>query len=149
MRERFPEPAGFTLIEMMVVLVILGLSMTAVPAIVAGIDGSRLRAASDDVIARLREARNQAIRTEAPVEVVLDMRRRSYRTSFSPDNNQMPDIVSRVEVAPASLADPNGIVRIRFQPDGSATPVRLALWRRGGSSEIAIDGLSGRVGAGG
>jgi general secretion pathway protein H len=149
MQKRSHRSDGFTIVEMMVVLVILGLSMTVVPSIVSGLDGSRLRAASNEVVARLREARNQAVRSETPVDMVFDLRQHSYRTSSESGVNQMPAVVDRVEVSPASLADPNGIVRVRFQPDGSATPARIALWRRGGSAVIAIDWLSGRIGTGG
>ncbi|MGE5269581.1 MAG: Tfp pilus assembly protein FimT/FimU, partial [Thiohalocapsa sp.] len=37
--------AGFTIIEMMVVLSILAIAMSAAPAIMAGLAGARLRAA--------------------------------------------------------------------------------------------------------
>ncbi|MBS0642575.1 MAG: prepilin-type N-terminal cleavage/methylation domain-containing protein [Acetobacteraceae bacterium] len=136
---------GFTIIEMMVVMAVLGIAMLAVPAIVSGIDGSRLRAAANDVIAHLREARTQALRSEAAVEVVFDIRQRRYGTTARAGVQQLPGVVDRVEIAPGNLADPNGIVRFRFQPDGSSEPMRIALWHRGGAAVIEIDWLTGRV----
>lgn len=148
-----PDPIhrgqGFTIIEMMVVMAILGVAMLAVPAIVSGIDGSRLRAAANDLVTHLREARTAAVRAESPVEVVFDIRQRRYGTSARAGINELPGVVDRVEISPGSLADPNGIVRFRFQPDGSSAPVRIALWHRGGAAVIDIDWLTGRVHTGG
>ncbi len=149
MRVRRRQAAGFTIIEMMVVLTILGLAMTAAPALVSSINGSRLRAASDDLIAGLREARNQAVRTGSSVEVVFDLRQRRYATSYQPGGIELPPIVDRVELSPAGLVDPNGVARFRFQADGSTAPVRIALWNSGGSTMVVLDWLTGRIGSGG
>jgi general secretion pathway protein H len=149
MRSPRSSGLGFTLIEMMVVMAIMALAMTVVPAIVSGLDGTRLRAATDDLIAHLREARNQALRTQTPVDVIFDLRQRSYTTTYQPGTQHLPAVVDRVALAPATLADPNGIARLRFQSDGSATPARISLWRRGGSSDITVDWLTGRIGSGG
>ena len=140
---------GFTIVEMLVVLTILGLSMTAVPAIVSSLDGSRLRAATDEFVAHLRQARNQAVRTQAPVDVVIDLRRRRYTTSAEAVPRELPPVVDRVEIGPAGLADPNGIARFRFQADGSTVPVRILLWRGARSMDIEVEWLTGRVGSGG
>ena len=51
--------AGFTIIEMLVVLTILGLAMAVTPAILAGLDNNRLRAASLELVASMREARGR------------------------------------------------------------------------------------------
>jgi general secretion pathway protein H len=148
-RSRTSSVRGFTIIEMMVVMVIMALAMTVVPAIVSGLDGSRLRAASDDLIAHLREARNQALRTQTPVDVFFDLRQHSFMTTYQPGTQYLPAVVDRVALAPAALADPNGIARLRFQSDGSATPARISLWRRSGSTDITVDWLTGRIGTGG
>jgi general secretion pathway protein H len=140
---------GFTLIEMMVVMAIIALAITVVPAIVSGLDGSRLRAATDDLVARLREVRNQALRTQTPIDVIFDLRQRSYTTTYQPGTQYLPQVVDRIALAPAGLADPNGIARLRFQSDGSATAARISLWRRSGSSDITVDWLTGRIGSGG
>jgi general secretion pathway protein H len=140
---------GFTLIEMMVVMAIMALAITVVPAIVSGLDGSRLRAATDDLVARLREVRNQALRTQTPIDVIFDLRQRSYTTTYQPGTQYLPQVVDRIALAPAGLTDPNGIARLRFQSDGSATAARISLWRRSGSSDITVDWLTGRIGSGG
>jgi general secretion pathway protein H len=146
---RRPREAGFTLIEMMVVLAILALSMTVAPAISAGIAGSRLRAASDRLVAVLREVRNEAIRRDAPAEMALSLPGRGYATTLRPGFQRLPAVVARLEVAPARLASANGIVRIRFEADGTATPARILLVNGTRAAVIEVDWLSGRVHQGG
>jgi len=146
MREGRQKDLGFTIIEMMVVLAIMAMTMTMVPAIVSGLDGSRLRAASDDLIARLREARSQAVRRDATTVVELDPARRGYAISIEPGFHPLPAVVDKLDVQPAALLDSNGIARIRFLADGTADQARISLHHGGAAITIAVDWLTGRVG---
>jgi general secretion pathway protein H len=140
---------GFTLFEMMVVLVILAMAMTVAPSIMAGLDGSRLRAASDNLVARLRETRSEALRRYGVAELVLDTRKRTYATPAARGVQPLPSVVDAVEVRPQSLVQPDGTARIRFGPDGTATQAQILLRHGGSSVDIAVDWLTGRVHQGG
>jgi general secretion pathway protein H len=140
---------GFTLFEMMVVLVILAMAMTVVPSIMAGLDGSRLRAASDNLVARLRETRSEALRRYGIAELVLDTRKRTYATPAARGVQPLPSIVDAIEVRPQALVQPDGSARIRFGPDGTATQAQIFLRHGGSSVDIAVDWLTGRVHQGG
>jgi general secretion pathway protein H len=140
---------GFTLFEMMVVLVILAMAMTVVPSITAGLDGSRLRAASDNLVARLRETRSEALRRYGIAELVLDTRKRTYATPAARGIQPLPSVVDAVEVRPQALVQPDGTARIRFGPDGTATQAQIVLRHGGSSVDIAVDWLTGRVHQGG
>ena len=137
---RSPEQ-GFTLIETLVVLAIVGLVLALVPPVFAGLSGNRLRAAADEVVLTLREARSSAIRTGNTIELVLDPTRRIYGVSGEARVRALPAVVQRFDAAP--LADENGLVHIRFFPDGSATEGQV--WLRSGrqSTRITIDWLTG------
>ncbi|MCB8881477.1 prepilin-type N-terminal cleavage/methylation domain-containing protein [Acidisoma cellulosilytica] len=137
--------AGFTLIEMLVVVSILGLSLMVVPAITGGIGGSRLRAASDSMIAVLRETRAEALRRDGPADFVLSMSGESYATSWRASKQQLPGAVTKVEIVPPALADAKGLVLIRFQPDGRATPAQIMLFSGDRRVVIGVDWLTGRV----
>ncbi len=93
--ERQRSPAGFTLIEMIVVLVILGLMLGLVMA--RGPMTSRTltaRAAAGDLAAGLREARARAIGSNRPVSLTLDLRARVYRIDDRPPRPLPPGSTS-------------------------------------------------------
>jgi general secretion pathway protein H len=140
---------GFSLFEMMVVLVILAMAMTVVPSIMAGLEGSRLRAASDNLVARLRETRSEALRRYAVAELVLDTRRRTYATPAVREVQALPSVIDAVDVRPRTLVGPDGTARIRFGPDGTATEAQILLRHGGSAVSIAVDWLTGRVREGG
>lgn len=141
--------AGFSLFEMLIVLVILAMAMTVAPSIMASLEGSRLRAASDNLIARLRETRGEALRRDAMAELVLDTKKRSYTTPVARGVQPLPSVVDAVQVRPQALLESDGLVRIRFAPDGTATEAQISLLHGGSSLGITVDWLTGRVRPGG
>jgi prepilin-type N-terminal cleavage/methylation domain-containing protein len=77
-RPSIPRPTGFTLIEVLAVVMILGLLMTLlIPAIGAG-GGRSLRKQGDRVAATLELARQRAVVTGKPHRVVLDLENGSF-----------------------------------------------------------------------
>ena len=145
MRHGCQVEAGFTIIEMLVVLAIMAMMMTVAPAIIAGLDGTKLRAASDDLVAQLRQARSQAMQRGTTTIVELDPARRSYATSIEPKFRPFPAVVDKLDVTPGGLLDAKGLARIRFFADGTANQARISLRHGGASATIAVDWLSGRV----
>jgi len=141
---RRPE-AGFTIIEMMVVLAIMAMAMTIAPTIVSGLAGGRLRAATDELAAELRGARGQALRRHALVEVTLDLRKPGYSLAGNQQFRPLPEVVDAIDVAPAALVQPGGVARLRFMPDGTADAARISLRHGTTAKSIAVDWLTGRV----
>lgn len=141
---RRPE-AGFTMIEMMVVLAIMAIAMAIAPTIVTGLSGGRLRAASDELAAELRAARGQALRRNAPVELTVDLTKRGYSLSGKDRVHPLPDVVDAIDVAPATLVQPGGIARVRFLPDGTADQARISLHHGATTKTLAVDWLTGLV----
>ena len=136
---------GFTIIEMMIVLAIVAMAMTIAPAIVSGLAGGRLRAASDELIAQLRDARGQAMRRNAPTELMFDLAKRSYSSPGEAGLHVLPAVVDAVDVTPAALVQPGRIAHIRFLADGTADQARISLRHGTSTNVIAIDWLTGRV----
>ncbi len=128
---------GFTLLEMLAVVAILGLAMSLVvlrgpmrsPAL-------QVRAAASDVAQALRAARAQAIADGRPVDLVLDGARHQYVT-----NGNRPLVLH----APLDLAITAPAKGIRFAPDGSSSGGQIALADAGHAAVVSVDWLTGRV----
>ena len=136
---------GFTLIETLIVLTLLAFIAAAVPAIMTGLSGVRLRAAADDMAGHMRETRRMAVRSGLTTSMVLDPVRGVVATSTDPGPTAWPGVLEQIEIMPRSLVGPDRTARIDFFADGTATLARLLL--RGGrrSTVITVDPLTGVV----
>ena len=134
-----------TLVELVVVLTIIALAMTAVPAIVAGLPGIRLRTAADEMVATLRELHQQAIRRGESTELFLDPAERTYRVSTDAIPQRLPEIVAELGFK-TSAAVPVGVkTSIRFFADGSASGGTVLFENGDRLAAITVDWLTGRV----
>jgi general secretion pathway protein H len=142
---RAPLSPGFTLIEMIVVLVVLGLMLSLVisrgPQHSASLD---LRTASEAMAMDLRIARSTAIVQDRPTTFVLDVIRHSYRIDQGPVHALPPAMsLSMLTVSGATLG--NELAALRFAPDGSSTGGRITLSLGERRTDILVDWLTGRV----
>ena len=142
--------AGFTLVELMVVLAILGLAAAAVVLTLPG-DRAVLAREADRLAARIAAARDAAIIGSRPVAVVVRPSGYSFEQRCSSGWEAMPGRAfaahqwdDGVDLASAGSSDPAG-VRIGFDAVGT-TPahVRVTLTADGAQSSIEV-GVTGRV----
>lgn len=138
--------AGFTLIEVLVVLAIVGLALGLVA--VRGASGNRtmaLEAAAMGLAEDLRQARSQAIYANAPVRLMLDLERRTWGLGNQRQHGLPPDVaVEFLTIASAVVG--KGQAGIEFAPDGSSSGGTITLRDGGQVRRITIDWLTGRVG---
>lgn len=137
--------AGFTLIEMVVVLAILSVMLLLIvgqgPPVTHGLTA---RATAAELAASLREARSRAIVENRPVSLIVDLSERHYRIGDRPAIALPPDL-------PLALFTVRGEVRnateagIRFEPDGSSSGGRIELGDGSGRLQIGVDWLTGGV----
>jgi general secretion pathway protein H len=130
------EPNGFTLVELMVVLVIVGLISAAVILTLPG-RGGRLSAEAERFAARAKAARDDAILDSRAAMIAIgpagyDVTRRGEQAHY--------DWVPGTE--PALTGGRDG--RIRFSATGLADPAELVL-RRGGRAVAIEVGEDGNV----
>ncbi|MEM9301831.1 MAG: GspH/FimT family pseudopilin [Pseudomonadota bacterium] len=118
---------GFSLIEIMAVLVIIGLLVGVVGAsLYRNLDSVKVRRAGSDIMTALRYARGQAIVTHDVAFLEVDIEQRSL-TAHDREPWVLPDGVE-ITVRTAAmdiLSDSRG--RIRFYPDGSSTGGTITL----------------------
>ncbi|MGH7076474.1 MAG: GspH/FimT family protein [Acetobacteraceae bacterium] len=130
---------GFTLLEMLVVLVVLGLAL----AVIVGRmprpgPGVTLGKAVRTVQGALRLARSEAIASDRPVAVTFDPGGGTFRIAGAA-------AVRLPEGAAISAPPGGGVIRVAFAPDGSGAggPVLLSAGSR--TEAIRIGWLTGRV----
>jgi general secretion pathway protein H len=136
---------GFSLIELLVVLAIIGLMLVALPKFILGSPSVELRAAADGIAATLRQLHESAVRGQVTTGFALDPKARTYRLSTASATQALPAIVTGVEVTTVAFRPGERIAHILFYPDGSASGGTIRLLHGTLTSGIRIDWLTGRV----
>jgi general secretion pathway protein H len=144
-RSESGSAAGFTLIEMIMVIAILGLMIVLVT--VSGTPVSpavHARAGAEILAGALRAARSEAVTANRSVAVTLDLARRSYQWGRSPAKILPGDLSLSLLTSTDELVSGN-TGRIRFNPDGSSSGGRVSIAGGNRMWWVGIDWLSGRV----
>ena len=137
--------AGFTLIELLVALAVLGLALS----LIAGFKppwsrGLGLRATASELAAGLRLARSEAILSNRPVVLDLDLAGHRYRVGTGTPRLLPPDLsLELLTISGEALSAREGA--IRFNPDGSSTGGRISLADGRRRIGVGVDWLTGRV----
>ncbi|MFC7739020.1 GspH/FimT family pseudopilin [Roseomonas sp. GCM10028921] len=138
--------AGFTLIEMLVVVAVIGLAI----ALVVGRGPARspsleAREAATEVALALRQARGLAIATNRRMTFVLDVGRRAYRVGDGPVHPLPPALDLAVITAAGEAGEGRTASAITFSADGSSSGGRIRLAAGSIRRVVAVDWLTGRV----
>lgn len=138
--------AGFTLIEVLVVLLLLAISYALVPPMFdIGGSTAELKAGARQVAAGLRTARSQAIARREETTLTVDVDARSFVLSGDKTPRRLPRLVEiRVLTAQGEVSDA-ATAAIRFYPDGSSTGGRITLAMGERAFDVDIDWLTGQV----
>ena len=137
--------AGFTLIEVIVTMTILGLAL----ALIVGYrppwsGGLGLRGTAAELAAGLRVARSEAIVRNRPVAFQLDLAGHRYQVGEAESRPLPPQLtIALLTVAGEQRGSTTG--DIRFNPDGSSTGGRISIGDGTRSIDVGVDWLSGRV----
>jgi general secretion pathway protein H len=139
------SPGGFSLIELLVVLAIMGFALVLIVGYKApwssalGLEGTAAELASG-----LRLARSQAIADNQPVAFSLDLAGHRYRVGGKPPRS-LPAKFSIALLTVNGEKRSAAIGNIRFNPDGSSTGGRITLADGSRRVAVGVDWLTGRV----
>ncbi len=137
--------AGFTLIELVVVIAILGLALAMVVMRGAPVSpATHARAAAREISGALRAARTEALMVNRSELFTLDVVARTYRWGQQtpqtlPHDLQLGLLTSTDQVASESVG------RLRFDPDGGASGGRITIAGGDRIWWVGVDWLTGRV----
>lgn len=141
--------AGFTLLELMVVLVIGAIAYTVILGVpFRGPSTADLKAAARTVAAGLRQAQTTAMATRRDATLTLDLDTREFEVSGTPGARSLPrDIELKLHTAQAeAVSQTKGA--IRFYPDGSSTGGRITVASGERKYLVDVDWITGRVSIG-
>jgi len=143
------RPAGFTLLELLVVITVVGLAMLAAPRIGGSwAEGAKERAAVRELGSALSLARYRATATRSPVEILFDLRSRGWRVEPGGQRGILPGTGIRVLGVDGAASGNPDTAAIRFYPDGGSSGGTVLLdlpSASQGQARIATDWLSGRI----
>jgi len=138
--------SGFTLFELLVVLVVVSLSLAiALPGIGRGLSSGDIEGTARQMLSSMRLARSQAIRQRQPVDFYVDVDRRFYKTGSAGDSRNLPGHSKITLYTARSQMQDDGSGYIRFFPDGSATGGRVTLSMDRSSQLIDVNWLTGGI----
>lgn len=139
---------GFTLLELLVVLVIMTLMVALVPPLLSSVGlSTEVRGAARDLASGLRAARSEAVLRQRPVALTLDLEQRTAVVDGRGKRIELPDdedVTIRLYTAQSELVDEQR-GSIRFFPDGSSTGGYIALTQGPVEYRINVDWLIGHV----
>ncbi|MGJ4961322.1 GspH/FimT family pseudopilin [Bradyrhizobium sp. HKCCYLRH3061] len=137
--------AGFTLVEMLAVLVILALAATAaVPLLSRGAGAVSLDAATSEIASALRATRAAAIVQSRMMTLSVDVDRRTFGSDVVKLRSFAPDIQAKLTYAAATQSGP-AVGGFRFFPDGSSTGGDLSLGLGEREVRLCVEWLTGTV----
>jgi len=136
---------GFTLVEMVVVLVIVALAMGFVATSIArSVSGAEAREAARNVLAALRYTRTRAILDKSETVFYVDTERRSYQAPgkseiILPDGAEVSITTARSEMTSEVAGG------IRFFPDGGSTGGHVDLFVNEREYRVDVAWLTGEA----
>jgi general secretion pathway protein H len=140
--------AGFTLIEVIVTMAVLGFALALIVGYKPAWSGALgLRGMAGELAAELRLARSEAVLRNRPVSFEIDLAARQFRVGERRPH-QLP---RRVDISLLTIAGERRDVTkgdIRFNADGSSTGGRITLADGARKITVGVEWLSGRVGIG-
>ncbi len=138
--------AGFTLLEIIIVLVIGAAAMGSVMMFTGkGASSADLKASARALAAGLRAAQSTAMATRRDAALTLDVDLREFMFTGETRAHKLPDGIDMKLFTAASEVESERKGSIRFYADGSSTGGRITVSTGERKYLVDVDWLTGRV----
>ena len=135
---------GFTLLELLVVIMIIALMTTVVGVNLRGKQSADLDSVGRTLIADLRYVRSKALVGSADTAITIDVSGKNYFSQDATISRSFPQEISvAITVDEKNIAGTKG--RIVFYPDGSSSGGKIKLIKDGKELEVVTTWLNGYV----
>ena len=146
---RAPRPAGFTLVEMVMVLVIIAIGTAlTIPLVEGGFEAREVRRAARQIASTMHFCRGEAVALGKPQEMIIDANDNSIHTTSWERWATLTERAVIDDVRGGNVVG-DGMVQILFFPNGSTSGAEVVLAGRRDRREhrllIALDPLVGSV----
>ncbi len=136
---------GFTLLELLVVLVILTLVVAVAGPSLSRSSATELKASARNLAAGLRWTRSVAVTQNRPAALSLDVERRQFQLPGETRIRELPSSIQITLFTARSEVESEARGTIRFFPDGSSTGGRITLSTDRLAYLIDVAWLTGKV----
>jgi len=138
--------SGFTIIELIVVLVIVLLGMTVVGANFSKVSPAlQLKTVGGEVVSALRFARTQAVSTQQAVSVRFNLYENTYQVQGQQQTLKLPEDLTLSLVILRKNYAGNEIASIIFYQDGSSSGAQVLLELDNYKKQIEVNWLTGKI----
>ena len=142
---RVSRQRGFTLIELVAVVVLIGIALSVVSlSFSKSMNSAKIQAASRDLVAALRYTRGRAIVTGKQTALDLDIQSNTYQAPGKPIV-KLPKDMQMVLYTADSEQTSTTSGRIRFFPDGASTGGHISVRLGEREWRINVSWLTGEV----
>ncbi|HIL40344.1 MAG TPA: prepilin-type N-terminal cleavage/methylation domain-containing protein [Methylococcales bacterium] len=138
--------SGFTIIELIVVLIIVLLGMTVVGANFSKVSPAlQLKTVGGEVVSALRLARTQAVSTQQAVSVRFNLYENTYQVQGQQQTLKLPEDLTLSLVILRKNYAGNEIASIIFYQDGSSSGAQVLLELDNHKKQIEVNWLTGKI----
>jgi general secretion pathway protein H len=143
-RPRAGTQAGFTLLELLVVLVIMAIAIAIVPPLLSRTrDRAEIRTAVSTLVSQLRLARAQAIGSDGVRDVAIMLSDKTFGLVGGRAYSFPSDVA--LAVTSAENLSGGGVARVRFFPNGGSSGGTIDLDAGSVVYHLTVNWLTGRV----
>lgn len=139
------DESGFTLLEVLVVLAIVGICIALLPPLTRSQnERTNLRSAVSVITAEIKASRQLAIREQREISLVFDTAENSFRQQPNGRPRHLPrDTTAQME--PLAVGDITVVPAITFYPDGTSSGGRVSVVSGSSSRTIAVSWPFGQL----